>query len=238
MCPAIRFDLGEDFSKQGILLLDPGNPEVERIKTDGDNRQYDEYHEVSQAVANASFCHNLSFPSKREIPAMAPGHAPSHRGFCGSPAYSPGVGELPRAGVRLLYSASDPTRGLRRWCGRKGRRLRRERQVRVIIPNANPFRGTPLLWGCYSDKVDAAIWLLDHGADPDLRHDWGGEGHGVDAVAMHLAAQHNCVRCLNLLLDRGADPTIADGSHGGTPAGWAEYGGASEALDILKRRGK
>lgn len=101
--------------------------------------------------------------------------------------------------------------------------------------NANPFRGTPLLWTCYSDKVEAASWLLDHGADPDLRHDWGGEGHGVDAVAMHLAAQHNCVGCLNLLLDRRADP-IVDGAHGGTPAGWAEYGGATDALDILKRR--
>ena len=66
--------------------------------------------------------------------------------------------------------------------------------------------------------------------------DWGGEGHGVDAVAMHLAAQHNCVGCLNLLLDRGADPTIVDGAHGGTPGGWAEYGRATDALDILKRR--
>ena len=102
--------------------------------------------------------------------------------------------------------------------------------------NANPFRGTALLWACYSDKVEAATWLLDHGADPDLRHDWGGEGHGVDAVAMHLAAQHNCVGCLNLLLDRGADPMIVDGAHGGTPAGWAEYGGATDALDILRRR--
>lgn len=102
--------------------------------------------------------------------------------------------------------------------------------------NANPFRGTPLLWACYSDKVEAAAWLVDHGADPDLRHDWGGEGHGVDAVAMHLAAQHNCIGCLNLLLDRGADPTVVDGAHGGTPAGWAEYGGATDALDLLKRR--
>ena len=102
--------------------------------------------------------------------------------------------------------------------------------------NANPFRGTALLWACYSDKVDAATWLLDHGADPDLRHDWGGEGHGVDAVAMHLAAQHNCVGCLNLLLDRGADPMIVDGAHGGTPADWAEYGGATDALDILRYR--
>ncbi|MCY3817901.1 MAG: ankyrin repeat domain-containing protein [Gammaproteobacteria bacterium] len=101
--------------------------------------------------------------------------------------------------------------------------------------NANPFRGTPLLWACYSDKVEAATWLLDHGADPDLRHDWGGEGHGVDAVAMHLAAQHNCVGCLSLLLDRGADAAILDGAYGGTPAGWAEYGGAADALEILRR---
>ena len=100
--------------------------------------------------------------------------------------------------------------------------------------NANAFRGTALLWACYADKVDAARWLLDHGADPDLRHDWGGEGHGVAAVAMHLAAQHNCVGCVRLLLDRGADPGIVDGAHGGTPAGWAEFGGADDTLKILR----
>ena len=102
--------------------------------------------------------------------------------------------------------------------------------------NASPFRGTPLLWACYSDKVEAAVWLLDHGADPDLRHDWGGEGHGVQAVAMHLAAQHGAVDCLNLLLDRGADPTVVDAAHGGTPLGWAEYSGATAAVEILRRR--
>ena len=102
--------------------------------------------------------------------------------------------------------------------------------------NANPFRGTPLLWACYSDKVEAARWLLDHGADPDLRHDWGGDGHGVSAVAMHLAAQHGAIGCLTLLLDRGADPTIIDGAHGGDPLGWAEYGGADEAAGLLRGR--
>ena len=102
--------------------------------------------------------------------------------------------------------------------------------------DANPFRGTPLLWACYSDKVEAAAWLLDHGADPDLRHDWGGEGHGEQAVAMHLAAQHGAVGCLNLLLDRGADPTVVDAAYGGTPLGWAEHGGAAAAVEILKRR--
>lgn len=103
-------------------------------------------------------------------------------------------------------------------------------------PNANPFRGTPLLWACYADKVEAAEWLLDHGADPDLRHGFGGEKHGVDAVAMHLAAQNNAVGCLELLLDRGADWTIVDGLHGGTPLGWAEFGGATDAVELLKRR--
>ena len=103
--------------------------------------------------------------------------------------------------------------------------------------NANPFRGTPLLWACYSDKVEAAAWLLDRGADPDLRHDWGGEGHGVSAVAMHLAAQHDAVGCVELLLDRGADAAVVDGAHGGTPLGWAEFGGATRAAALLKERG-
>ena len=100
--------------------------------------------------------------------------------------------------------------------------------------DSNAFRGTPLLWACYADKVEAARWLLDHGADPDLRHDFGGEGHGVDAVALHLAAQHNCTRCVRLLLERGADASIVDGAHGGTPAGWAEHGGANDTLRILR----
>ena len=102
--------------------------------------------------------------------------------------------------------------------------------------NANAFSGTPLLWACYSDRIEAAAWLLDHGADPDLRHDWGGEGHGVDAVAMHLAAQYNCVRCLNLLLDHGADPAVVDGAYHGTPKEWAEFHGSADAVEILNRR--
>ncbi|MCY3971656.1 MAG: ankyrin repeat domain-containing protein [Acidobacteria bacterium] len=102
--------------------------------------------------------------------------------------------------------------------------------------NANPFRGTPLLWACYSDKVEAAACLLDLGADPDLRHDFGGEGHGVQAVAMHLAAQHSALKCLDLLLDRGADPSIVDVAYDATPLEWAEECGAADAAELLRRR--
>lgn len=101
-------------------------------------------------------------------------------------------------------------------------------------PNANPYRGTPLLWSVYSDQVAAATWLLDHGADPDLRHDFGGAEHGKGAVAMHLAAQYSCLGCLRLLLERGADPEIKDAAYASTPLGWAEHNGAQDSIEILR----
>jgi ankyrin repeat protein len=100
--------------------------------------------------------------------------------------------------------------------------------------NSNPYRGTPLLWAIYADRVSAAAWLLDHGADPNLRHDFGGAGHGVGAVAMHLAAQYSCLKCLRLLLERGADRTIKDAAYGGTPLEWAEENGAADAVALLR----
>ena len=102
--------------------------------------------------------------------------------------------------------------------------------------NANAYRGTALLWAVYADRHSAASWLLDNGADPDLRHDFGGQGHGVQAVAMHLAAQYSCLRCLGLLLERGADTTIKDAAYAATPLGWAEHHGASAAAALLRDR--
>jgi len=103
--------------------------------------------------------------------------------------------------------------------------------------NSNAYRGTPLLWAIYADSVSAATWLLDHGADPDLRHDFGGAGHGVNACAIHLAAQHDRVNCLPLLLERGANPGITDDAYNATARGWAEFSGAQNALTILAEFG-
>ena len=99
--------------------------------------------------------------------------------------------------------------------------------------NANPYRGPPLLWAVYDDRVNAAAWLLDHGADPDLRHDFGGAGHGNSAVAMHLAAQNGSLKCLELFLERGADSTIRDAAFGGTPLGWAQHAGTESSVALL-----
>jgi ankyrin repeat protein len=100
--------------------------------------------------------------------------------------------------------------------------------------NANAYRGTPLLWAVCMNRVAAATWLLDHGADPDMRHDFGGATHGKGAVAMHLAAQHGCIECLQLLLDRGADAGIEDAAYHATPLGWAEHAEAADAAAVLR----
>lgn len=101
--------------------------------------------------------------------------------------------------------------------------------------NSNAYRGTPLLWAIYAGDVPAAKWLMDHGADPNLRHDFGGENHGVGAVALHLAAQQDSADCITLLLNRGANPHLVDGAHGGDALGWAESTGATGAIEVLKR---
>jgi ankyrin repeat protein len=121
------------------------------------------------------------------------------------------------------------------WAARNDAREAMEALVRLGADvNSNAYRGTPLLWAIYGDRVAAATWLLDHGADPDLRHDFGGREHGRSAVAMHLAAQYSCLKCLRLLLDRGADASIKDAAYHATPLGWAEYGGAAEAAAMLR----
>jgi ankyrin repeat protein len=86
------------------------------------------------------------------------------------------------------------------WAARAGELASMQRLVDAGADvNAVPYRGTPLLWATYSDQVDAARWLIDHGANVNLRHDFGGRDHGKGATALHLAAQYECLRCLEPL---------------------------------------
>lgn len=52
---------------------------------------------------------------------------------------------------------------------------------------------------------------------------------------MHDAAWGNHVEMIKLLLQLGADPSIRDGSHNGTPLDWAEYNQQREAAEYLRR---
>ncbi len=75
-------------------------------------------------------------------------------------------------------------------------------------------------------------WMLDHGADPNMR--WGKAGHEVTAA--HVAAWNGHADVLRLLLDAGADPSIRDGEHDSDVRGWAEYAGRSEIVRLLDER--
>ncbi len=99
--------------------------------------------------------------------------------------------------------------------------------------DANPYRGTALLWAVYGNRTDVVTWLLDRGADPDVRHDFGGAEHGRRATALHLAAQFGSIDCLNLLLEAGADRTIRDGAFNATPREWAGHSGQQAAVARL-----
>ncbi len=75
--------------------------------------------------------------------------------------------------------------------------------------------------------------LLELGADPNTRGTFGGPDHGDGVTALHLAAQAGRSDAVRLLLDHGADRTLRDALHDGTPAGWAAFGGHRELAELL-----
>lgn len=103
--------------------------------------------------------------------------------------------------------------------------------------NGNPFRGTPLTYAAAHNRAKSVFWLLDHGADPNLKHDFGGEGHGCQAVALHLAAQYGALEAIRVLVDGGAALNLRDGNFDATPRQWAEHVGADESAKLLETLG-
>ena len=171
----------------------------------------------------------------RELDAYFVGDEPNRRARVGLDFYRP-FSIFPS--WERSYSRQEILDEALSWAARNGQLASLATLVqRGAEVNSSAYRGTPLLWATYSDSVEAATWLLDHGADPNLRHDFGGEGHDVQAVALHLAAQIESLGCMELLLRRGADPTLMDGAHGGDAMGWAVFHGASGSIQVLENWG-
>jgi len=120
------------------------------------------------------------------------------------------------------------------WAARNGQLGSMEALVRLGAEvNANPYRGTALLWATYSARHEAMRWLVAHGAEPDLRHDFGGEGHGQGATALHLAAQFGAHDTIRLLVSLGASSAVRDRGYDGTPEEWAYHCDQPEAQALL-----
>lgn len=78
----------------------------------------------------------------------------------------------------------------------------------------------------------AVAWLLEHGADANVR--WA--HWDANVTPLHLAAWQGHADVVRALLDRGADPTIRDSKHDGDAIGWAEHGGQADVVRMLRER--
>jgi ankyrin repeat protein len=104
--------------------------------------------------------------------------------------------------------------------------------------DADPYRGTALTWAAVNGRIASLRELVALGADVDRRGTFGGPDHGEGVTALHLAAQSGRRESVETLLELGADPTIADVLHGGTPAGWAHFGGHTDLAGLIERAGE
>ena len=100
--------------------------------------------------------------------------------------------------------------------------------------DADPYRGTPLIWAAASNRIEVAEWLLHHGASIDFKGTFGGPTHGQGVTALHLASQNGHLSMVRLLINSGADPKIQDDLYHGDAEGAASYFGQIAVRDYLR----
>lgn len=90
--------------------------------------------------------------------------------------------------------------------------------------------GEAFVSACHVGAVDAARWLLDHGADIDAR-----PSPGLTALHCAVSAGHRAT--VEMLLERGADASIKDEQHDATALQWAEFNAEAhpDSPQILRR---
>ncbi len=86
-----------------------------------------------------------------------------------------------------------------------------------------------LFYAVWRQQYEIALWMLQHGADPDLMTEGG------DTPLIHAAAE-NDLKFTTLFLDFGADIDRAN-SRFETPLGYACSYGAVDAVRLLCERG-
>jgi ankyrin repeat protein len=125
------------------------------------------------------------------------------------------------------------------WASKSGRIAVLDRLLRAGARlDADPYRGTPLIWAAVCNRTETVAWLLDHGADIDRKATFGGLTHGQGVTALHMAAQCGHMPVVRLLVERGADRSIQDDLYHATPESGAAYFGQSEVRDFLQSLGK
>src|SRR5262245_4886678 len=86
------------------------------------------------------------------------------------------------------------------------------------------------VYACMHGHIPAAKLLLEKGAQINAIPG----GFDYSGTGLHYAALNGRRAMVEFLIQRGADRDIRDEKVGGTPAGWADYGGHPEIRDYLK----
>ena len=89
--------------------------------------------------------------------------------------------------------------------------------------------GPPLVITALTNQPAVAEWILAR--RPDLiSRDLGDVGYTL----LHAAAEWDAPEVAAVALAQGADTTIRDGTHKGTPLGWAEHFGREQIVAMLR----
>jgi len=144
----------------------------------------------------------------------------------------------PHSGFPDWQPSTDPQEVLDEalvWACKSNRVSVLERLVRAGVQlDADPYRGTPLIWAAACNRREAAAWLLDHGANINQKGTFGGLTHGQGVTALHMAAQSGHMSMVKLLVERGADRSIQDDLYQSTAEGGAQHFGQIEVRDYLR----
>jgi ribosomal protein S18 acetylase RimI-like enzyme len=123
---------------------------------------------------------------------------------------------------------------------------------RQATRQAMPNRETPLAFAARFGQESSARWLLEHGAAPEIVPLWSlGMNDDVQQLVtdresinrlspphgkapLHIAIERNDAAQARLLLEAGANVTVRDGQHGGTPLDWARALGRPELAALIE----
>ncbi|HVN07044.1 MAG TPA: ankyrin repeat domain-containing protein [Bryobacteraceae bacterium] len=146
----------------------------------------------------------------------------------------------PHSGFPDWRPSADPQEVLDEalvWASKSGRTEVLARLVRAGARiEADPYRGTPLIWAAARNRMETAEWLIDHGAPINQKATFGGATHGQGVTALHMAAQCGHLSMVELLLQRGADPKIQDDLYHADAEAAANYFGQIAVRDVLAGR--
>jgi ankyrin repeat protein len=163
------------------------------------------------------------FSGERTLTPEASAARGFYRPHSGFPDWQPSTDPQEVLDEALVWACKSNRVGVLERLVRAGARL-----------DADPYRGTPLIWAAARNRTEAAAWLLDHGANVNQKGTFGGLTHGQGVTALHMAAQSGHMPMVKLLVERGADRSIRDDLYHSTAEGGAQYFGQIEVRDYLR----